>query len=117
MTGILKQFISQIFNREPNLLVSRSPEWKNVRDQFVIDNGSMCACCSKTENLNVHHIIPVHINPELELDKSNLIVLCQNKNLNCHLSIGHLGSFLAYNPTVVEDVTIWKNKIKERKYK
>lgn len=107
---MLKNFLSYL---STNLLIRRSPKWGKVRKQFLIDNGNICACCSRTDNLNVHHIIPVHIDPSLELERSNLIILCEK---HCHWVYGHCGDWSAYNPKVIEDVKIWNEKIKNRKY-
>lgn len=114
---LLKKFISTLVNKEPTLTVTRDPKWSNVRNQFLKENGSKCACCLKTKKLNVHHIIPVHVDSSLELEHSNLIILCENKTLNCHLSIGHLQNYKAYNPDVREDAMFWNNRIKNRKYR
>ena len=107
---MIKDFLSYLSTK---LFISRSPRWGTVRKQFLIENGNICACCSRTKDLNVHHIIPVHIDPSLELEKSNQIILCEKP---CHLTFGHLGNWTAYNPTVVEDARIWNEKIKKRLY-
>jgi hypothetical protein len=44
-----------------------------------------CEWCGSAKDLNVHHIIPQHIAPELAHDKSNMIVLCRP----CHFTLGH----------------------------
>lgn len=108
---MLKNFLSYL---STNLLLTRSPKWGTVRKQFLIENDNICACCGKTKNLNVHHIIPVHINPDLELEKSNLIILCENRTLNCHLVFGHLLLWAVYNPHVIEDVKLFNERIKNR---
>jgi hypothetical protein len=107
---MLKNFLSYL---STNLLIHRSPKWGKVRKQFLKDNGNICACCSRTDNLNVHHIIPVHIDPSLELERSNLIILCEKP---CHIYVGHNGSWEAYNPHVREDVVFWNDRIKNRLY-
>ena len=104
-----------LLNIDPTLSVSRSPKWKTVRNQFLINNKSVCTVCNKTYNLNVHHIIPIHIDNSLELEESNLIILCENKTFNCHINIGHLGNWKAYNPYVIEDSKFWNNRIVNRK--
>jgi hypothetical protein len=62
----------------------RSPEWANVRKEHVLQ-FPRCAACGTVENLNVHHILPFHEHPELELDQNNLITLCREH----HFRIGH----------------------------
>jgi len=89
----------------------RSSKWKKTRDTFLENNESCCAACGSTENLAVHHIVPVHINGDMELDENNLIVLCCNKTLNCHFLFGHLLNWTKSNPDVVKDAKIWREKL------
>ena len=79
----------------------RSPLWRKVEKEHL-KNHPMCECCTSTKKLNVHHIRPFHLHPELELDPTNLITLCMDND--CHLYVGHLDNFRAYNPNVLEDV-------------
>lgn len=76
----------------------RSSQWDATRDAFMRDHPA-CAACGSTKKLQVHHIMPFHLHPDLELDTKNLIVLCMDVN-ECHLGIGHGGSFRCYNPKV-----------------
>jgi hypothetical protein len=46
--------------------------------------------------------MPFHDQPSMELDPKNLITLCMGKT-ECHLTIGHGGSFEQYNPNVARD--------------
>lgn len=62
----------------------RSGEWRRVRDQFV-EKFPVCAACGSSAALNVHHVIPFHVRPDLELDEWNLITLCREH----HFRIGH----------------------------
>ena len=80
----------------------RSSKWRKVRKAYI-EKNNFCACCEKTTKLQVHHIVPFHINPELELEESNLITLCVNKTLNCHLIVGHRGNFKQANFAVYKD--------------
>ena len=63
--------------------------------------------------LEVHHIVPYHKNPNLELDSSNLITLCESKSYGivCHRSVGHIGDYKKTNPNVVEDAAYWNKKL------
>jgi hypothetical protein len=65
--------------------------------------------------MQVHHVKPFHLHPELELEESNLISLCMGDN-ECHLFIGHGDSFKCYNPNVREDAAkFMTSSAKERK--
>lgn len=62
----------------------------------------------------MHHIIPFHLAPDLELEEDNFIVLCEHgrfKGINCHLLIGHLGNYSRFNASVKIDSVIWKYKL------
>jgi 5-methylcytosine-specific restriction protein A len=97
------------------LISRRSPHWPTLRNKWL-QGHPVCAVCGGRKVLEVHHIKPVHLNPELELDESNLVTLCEDKNngVNCHLLFGHLGSFLSFNPDVLQDVAQWRDKLLHR---
>jgi hypothetical protein len=43
-----------------------------------------------SESVHVHHIVPVHIRPDLAANPDNLITLGASR---CHLVIGHAGNW------------------------
>ena len=78
----------------------RSPKWRKVRAEFL-KKYPKCAVCGGTKKIEVHHIVPFHIDPSKELLHSNLITLCeQGPSLNCHLIAGHRGNYQRWNPFV-----------------
>ena len=87
--------------RDLGVDAKRSTHWPTVEKHFLVDHN-FCAACGGTEKLNAHHIIPFHHDKSLELDPNNLITLCMNEK-ECHLHIGHCGSFKEYNPNVKRD--------------
>lgn len=90
----------------------RSTKWPKVRDAHLkID--PVCNVCGGTEDLNVHHIIPFHIDKSKELDPNNLITLCNGRG--CHFTFGHLFDWQKFNPSVVQDAKLFKKKVEERK--
>ena len=91
----------------------RSGKWNTIRKHFLQKNPE-CAACGSKKKLNVHHIKPFHSHPELELDESNLITLCESDcgGVVCHLFFGHLGDYKEINPDVFQDVAFWRKKIK-----
>jgi 5-methylcytosine-specific restriction protein A len=94
---------------------ARSGHWTTVRKEFLRTHPA-CAVCGGTAKLEVHHRAPFHLHPDDELRPSNLITLCEaNKNgINCHLAIGHSGSFKSFNVDVEKDAAYLLNKIRSR---
>lgn len=109
--------INQLYYRLEIDKHPRSPKWDELRKEFLKENNYECASCKSKNNLTVHHKKPFHLYPELELEKSNLIVLCENKVLNCHYVIGHCFSWTAYNATVEVNAYQMKTSIENRLYK
>jgi len=94
---------------------TRSSKWPTVRKHHLQKNPT-CAVCGDTNKLEVHHIKPYHEYPELELEPSNLITMCESKSYGiiCHLLIGHWGSYKLINPNVVEEAAMWRAKLAEK---
>lgn len=85
---------------------TRSPQWDKARKAHLENNPS-CAACKSLKKVEVHHKKPFHLYPELELEPSNLITLCEGKEFSsiiCHLTFGHLGNYKDENPMVDETV-------------
>lgn len=78
----------------------RSSKWRKFRDEQL--KGKSCALCGGSRSLTLHHVIPFHLAPDLELDPDNCIVLCEAKRygINCHLLAGHWGNWRRINPYV-----------------
>ena len=93
--------------REKLKSVRRSPEWDDLRGDFL-SLCPYCDACGSQENLQVHHIIPFNTRPELELSYTNLMALCMGPN-ECHLKLGHGGSFRCFNPNVIKDAREYRN--------
>jgi 5-methylcytosine-specific restriction endonuclease McrA len=89
---------------------TRSPKWTEIRKEHLKNNPT-CIACGRDKKLEVHHKIPVHLNPELELDPTNLVTLCADP---CHLLFGHLMNFKSYNKLVIEDSSVYLDKVKNR---
>ncbi len=89
-----------------------NPKWEKLRRKHLKEHNR-CAACDTRRNLEAHHIRPTQWYKELTLDPSNLITLC-TKPANHHLFLGHLMDFKSWNPDVVEDAKVWREKIKNR---
>ena len=93
----------------------RSSHWPKARKEHLAKNPT-CAICGGSKLLEVHHIRPFHLHPDLELDPKNFITLCENgkDGVNCHLLFGHLGNFKSFNVDVKTDAVEWMSKIHNR---
>jgi hypothetical protein len=105
--------VAQSIIRERKKAKTRSPHWGKLRDSFIKTHPT-CAACGQKKLLQLHHIVPFHFDPKLELEPTNLIVLCMGK-LECHLVIGHGGDYKDYNPMVVKHAELCVLKPLERK--
>ncbi len=83
------------------IITARNSKWTSVRSLYIKDNP-ICKCCGKLKDLEVHHIIPVHIDARWELDQNNLITLCDR----CHLVVGHLNDWIKFNKCITQDAAI-----------
>ena len=92
------------FQRNESL---RSPHWPAVRRAHLAIEG-WCRACGNTKNLEVHHIQPFHLHPELELEPTNFLTLCEVIGSDCHLHKGHLGNWKSFNPVVNTQCTFPK---------
>jgi 5-methylcytosine-specific restriction endonuclease McrA len=100
MTRLLNAIKEKIKGKPLSL---RSPHWETVRKNHIKLEPS-CAACGIKSHLQVHHKLPFHLHPELELVQSNLITLCEQAgDAGCHLKIGHLGDWKSFNPNVETD--------------
>lgn len=94
----------------PVILALRSPGWDRIRDHHVAV-FPVCSVCGGRDHLEVHHVRPYHLFPELELDPGNLLTLCRVH----HFWFGHLGDWQAWNPEVRADCEVWREKIQGRR--
>jgi len=72
---------------------ARSPEWSEFRNAHIKEK---CEYCGKGFFLELHHIKPFNLFPELELDSENVITLCRLH----HFHLGHFFNWRKYNPFI-----------------
>ena len=107
---LLKRIKDAIQGKAP-LKTKRSSKWPAVRKNHLVKHPC-CAVCGGTEKVEVHHIIPFHQDPSLELEPTNLISLCEGlRSCNHHLWFGHLGNYKKTNPDVIKDAQFWNEKL------
>lgn len=89
---------------------ARSPQWPRVEKEHLLHEPACAACGHRGKGLQVHHVKPFHLHPNLELDPSNLITLCEIKGRDHHLLLGHLDEWESYNVNVRDDVRRYHGK-------
>lgn len=73
----------------------RSPKWPALEKAWLIDHPT-CEGCGTTKHLQVHHKLPVHVDPTKELDRLNLMTLCMTPGWECHFILGHKRNWRDY---------------------
>lgn len=59
----------------------------------------VCQFCGKAGGkVEVHHVIPVSVDPTKAADVTNMVTL--HRKPDCHMVVGHLGNFRDYNSNV-----------------
>ena len=111
---MIKQITDAMLGKAP-IAAKRSSKWAGVRADYLKLNP-VCESCGRADKLEVHHVVPFHIAPELELNPSNLLSLCENKKngVNCHLFFGHLGDYKSYNVDAIADAKAARIKLNTR---
>ena len=87
--------------------VPRSGKWPKFRAAHLKANPT-CEACGQRDSLEVHHIQPFHLRPDLELDPANLMTLCGDP---CHIVHGHLMAWGRYSPTARTDVRTFRGNL------
>lgn len=91
------------------------PGWTKLRKEWIAGHPS-CACCGITTDLAVHHILPIHLFPEKQLDQTNLITLCQYTPRFCHFVFGHFFDWWGYNSDIRRFAPLMLRRIQNVKY-
>ncbi len=91
--------------------VGRAPDWSRQR-RIHLNQFPECAVCGTRRNLDVHHVLPVHLpdGKQLELVSWNLLTLCRPH----HLLVGHLCDWKSWNSEAKFDAANWRQKVRER---
>lgn len=91
---------------------SRSGKWPTLEKKFLTEHP-VCEVCGTKKGLQVHHVKPFHLDPSLELDEGNLIVLCGPEGHNCHFCLGHLFNYKRENIHIRELATLIRRYVQE----
>ena len=92
----LLETVTQLVSTRARVTGRRSPGWPSLRRRHLAANPR-CAACGKADAPEVHHLVPVQVAPERELDATNPITLCGGRR-NCHLAVGHGWDWRKYRP-------------------
>jgi len=89
--GVTKKVLAKIASAQANVRAGkaedfyRSDAWRVVRYKALTAHGGVCQCCGARASLgrplHVDHIKPRSLYPDLQLEISNLQVLCDDCNL------------------------------------
>ncbi len=115
-TWFIIEWLKRLFSRDYRLFgMARSSKWAGVRDKYLREHPS-CAICGVSDKKRtvVHHKQPFHLHPNLELDPTNFVTLCESAGMNCHITFGHLGNFKSVNQSIDEDIKLWNTKVTNR---
>ena len=112
MIKLIKHGINLIKHQLKDVGISkkRSSHWPKLEKEFL-EQHPTCEICGSKTRLNVHHIKPFHLFPELELDPTNLITLCMSRK-ECHFKIAHGSNFSSYCPNINLYIKQFHNKEK-----
>ena len=95
----------------------RSPKWRALSDRFLKEHPA-CAATGRIKGKGIivvaHHIIPYHVQPDLELEWENLIPMSEGGTWNAHLWMAHLGEWADWNPRIREDAAEMKELLLTR---
>lgn len=99
-----------LFGNKKIRYATRSPKWNKIRKQHL-DKNPACIACGSLIKPEVHHIVPVHVDPNKELDYDNLVTLCDRY---CHFIFGHLMNYKSWNKNVIIDAEKYLKNINNR---
>ena len=68
----------------------RSGKWTSFRKRHIKDK---CEVCKRTKRLELHHIVPFWVSPDIELDPLNVVTL----DRRCHFAFGHFFNWRDWN--------------------
>lgn len=109
--GILTR-INDVLKDKASWSQKRSSQWPKIRKRHL-SLYPVCEVCGGTSKLEVHHIVPFHEDPSLELNENNLMTLCESASYGvvCHLFIGHFGNYKLSNPYARLDAALCRERL------
>jgi len=108
--SLLQWFTNLIVPRKILKMREYSARWKRVRAAHL-KKEPCCAVCGRDKNVEVHHVVPVAVDPLRELDPHNLITLCASP---CHFMFGHFFCYHCHNKHVRSMAAEFRKAMKEK---
>lgn len=94
----------------PNTVdVPRNPGWESFRRE-IIKGQPACEASGVAWELEVHHLLPVHLRPDLEMVRDNCMVLTRT----LHFWLGHYGNWASYNPRARKEAATFLKRVLHR---
>lgn len=81
-------------------------QWQRQKRSELLEIYGGCTKCGGTDDLQVHHIIPVHIDPSLAFVDDNVTLLCEDCHIDNHRSQGWQGGTYLYGDAVTLDEVV-----------
>lgn len=80
---------------------SRSYDIRKATNEYLL-LFPICEICGTPLKVSVHHVKSIKRFPELSVDKTNMISLCDDRSnpSSCHLRHGHLGDWNKNNTNI-----------------
>lgn len=91
---------------DPRSFRGRSPKWSSLRDRFTKEK-KRCAISGLETDLEVHHVKPFHLFPDLELEWDNLCLLTRP----IHYLVGHCCKWSYYNARFPQHLDQWRENV------
>jgi hypothetical protein len=102
--------------KDPNLsmssataLLRSSLYLSGIKEKVKLRDGNKCVLCASVLSLQVHHIIPLSKNSDLNLNMDNLVTLCKI----CHVTKAHKDSWVNVDPDIQTELLLYIQKITE----
>lgn len=90
----------------------RSPQWPKKEKEYKAAHPQ-CTCCGSKANLQVHHKVPYHVKPELELEDSNLMAACRY----CHFVVCHENNWSNVVTDVDKQAKFHRDRVEKHRMK
>lgn len=109
---------------KPVLTTKRHSGWGPASHLYVLRYPS-CYVCGRLVwkglkavcPYSIHHALPFHLYPELEMDEANWVTVCEYRSFNCHFVAGHLLDWRSWNADIRKQGPVIHAMFANRPYK